>query len=87
MFTTDPTNIQVGQRWFDVDTRNSITVGKNGRTLKKPLRREVEIVALPTLSSPGVFRVVSAPKAPHTVGKLREFTRGKLIDNYVRKGL
>lgn len=84
MFTTDPTHIQVGQRWLDVDLRNADR-GKTGRA--KPKYREVEIVSLPTLSSPGVFRIVKAPKAPHTIGKLREFTRGKLLDNYRRPGL
>ncbi|QDK02454.1 hypothetical protein SEA_NUCCI_61 [Microbacterium phage Nucci] len=77
-------DIQVGQHWIDVDVRNTERFGKNGRKLAKPRYREVEIVALPTLSSPGVFRVVKAPKAPHTVGKLREFTRSKLIENYAR---
>ncbi len=72
-------NIQVGQRWIDVDVRNTDR-GKTGRA--KPKFREVEIVSLPTLSSKGVFRVVKAPKAPHTIGKLREFTRDKLIQNY-----
>ncbi|QCW22329.1 hypothetical protein SEA_LUNA18_61 [Microbacterium phage Luna18] len=81
MFTTDPTHIAVGQKWIDIDLRNADT-GKSGRA--KPKHRTVEIVALPTLSSPGVFRILKAPKAPHTVGKLREFTRGKLIDNYAR---
>lgn len=77
-------DIQVGQRWLDVDVRNTDR-GKTGKA--KPKYREVEIVALPTLSSKGVFRVVKAPKAPHTIGKLREFTRAKLVENYVRAGI
>lgn len=77
-------NIEVGQHWIDVDVRNTDR-GKTGRA--KPKYREVEIVALPTLSSKGVFKIVKAPKAPHTIGKLREFTRGKLIENYARVGL
>lgn len=80
-------DIKVGQRWVDVDIRNTERFGKNGRKLAKPRHREVEIVALPTLSSPGVFRVLKAPKAPHTIGKLREFTRSKLIENYARVGI
>lgn len=76
-------NIAVGQRWVDVDERNTDR-GKTGRA--KPKHREVEIVSLPTASAPGVMRVVKAPKAPHTVGKLREFTRGKLIENYALVG-
>ena len=77
----DTINIAVGQRWIDVDVRNTDR-GKTGRA--KPKYREVEIVSLPTLSSKGVFKIIKAPKAPHTIGKLREFTRGKLIENYAR---
>lgn len=79
-------NVQVGQRWIDVDVRNTERVGKNGRALKKPRYRTVEIVSLPTISAKGVMRVVTAPRAPHTVGKLREFTRDKLIQNYALVG-
>lgn len=78
---TQPT-IKIGQRWIDVDTRNTYR-GKTGRA--KPQFREVEIVSLPTLSAPGVLKVVKAPKQPHSVGKLREFTRSKLIENYALK--
>lgn len=81
MFTTDPTSIKVGQKWIDNDLRNADT-GKSGRA--KPKHRTVEIIKEPSLSQPGVFRILKAPKAPHTVGKLREFTRGKLLDNYSR---
>ncbi|USH44812.1 hypothetical protein SEA_JUANYO_63 [Microbacterium phage Juanyo] len=80
----DTVNIKVGQRWIDVDIRNTDR-GKTGKA--KPKYREVEIVALPTLSSPGVMKVVKAPKAPHTIGKLREFTRAKLIENYALTGI
>jgi len=83
MFTTDTTYIKVGQRWIDKDLRNADT-GKTGRA--RPKYREVEIVSLPTLSVPGVFRVVKAPKAPHTVGKLREFTTDKLFRHYLPVG-
>lgn len=79
-------DIRVGQRWIDIDSRNMLLVGKNGRPLKKPKHREVEIVTMPTPSMPGTMRVVTAPKAPHTVGKLRKFTRGKLLANYALKG-
>lgn len=75
--------IKIGQRWIDVDVRNTYR-GKTGRA--KPQYREVEIVSLPTLSSPGTMRVVKSPKQPHAVGKLREFTRTKLIENYARVG-
>ncbi|QWS69727.1 hypothetical protein SEA_WILLIAMSTRONG_61 [Microbacterium phage WilliamStrong] len=81
MFVTDPTHIKVGQQWIDIDPRNTDR-GKTGKA--KPKHRTVEILKEPSLSSPGVFRIVKAPKAPHTVGKLREFTRGKLLDNYSR---
>lgn len=79
---TNPT-IKVGQRWIDVDVRNTDR-GKTGRA--KPKFREVEIIKLPTLSSPGVMKVVKAPKTPHAVGKLREFTKAKLIENYALVG-
>ena len=72
-------NVKVGQRFYDIDVRNTDR-GKTGKA--KPKHREVEIVALPTLSSQGVMRVIKAPKAPHTVGKLRRFTYAKLVENY-----
>ena len=71
--------IRIGQHWIDVDVRNTDR-GKTGRA--KPKYREVEIVALPTLSSPGVMKVLKAPRAGHTVGALKRFTRSKLIENY-----
>lgn len=77
-------HIKVGQRWIDIDVRNTDR-GKTGKA--KPKYREVEIVALPTPSSPGVMRVVKAPKAPHTIGKVRRFTTDKLINNYARLGV
>lgn len=83
-FSTDPTHIAIGQHWIDVDVRNTDR-GKTGRA--KPKHREVEIIKVPTLSSPGVFKVLRAPKAPKTVGALREFTRDKLIENYARVGI
>lgn len=72
-------NVKVGDRFYDIDVRNTDR-GKTGKA--KPKHREVEIVALPTLSSQGVMRVVKAPRAPHTIGKLRRFTYAKLVDNY-----
>jgi hypothetical protein len=75
---TQPT-IKIGQRWIDVDVRNTDR-GKTGKA--KPKYREVEIISLPTLSSPGTMKVVKSPKRPDAVGKLREFTRTKLIQNY-----
>ena len=75
--------IRIGQRWIDVDVRNTDR-GKTGRA--KPKYREVEIIKLPTLSSPGVLKIVRAPKTPHSVGKLREFTKSKLIENYALVG-
>lgn len=75
--------IRIGQRWIDVDVRNTDR-GKTGRA--KPKYREVEILSLPTLSSPGTFKVVRAPKQPHSVGKVREFTKTKLIENYALVG-
>lgn len=80
MDTMHTPKIKIGQKWLDADVRNTDR-GKTGRA--KPKFRTVEIVALPTLSSPGVMKVLKAPKAPHTVGKLREFTVSKLIENYV----
>jgi len=76
-------NIRIGQRWIDVDVRNTDR-GKTGRA--KPKYREVEIITLPTLSSPGTMKVIKAPKQPHSVGKLREFTKSKLIENYALVG-
>lgn len=77
-------HVKVGQHWIDIDLRNTDR-GKTGKA--KPKHREVEIVALPTLSSQGVMRVVKAPKAPHTVGKLRRFTFYKLLINYFPAGI
>ena len=71
--------IRIGQRWIDVDVRNTDR-GKTGRA--KPKYREVEIITLPTLSSPGTLKVIKATKQPLSVGKLREFTKSKLIENY-----
>lgn len=76
-------NIRIGQRWIDVDVRNTYR-GKTGRA--KPQYREVEIITLPTLSAPGTMKVIKAPKQPHSVGKLREFTKSKLIENYALVG-
>lgn len=73
-------HVKVGEHFYDIDVRNTDR-GKTGKA--KPKHREVEIIALPTLSSQGVMRVVKAPKAPHTIGKLRRFTYDKLITNYV----
>lgn len=73
-------HVKVGDRFIDIDLRNTDR-GKTGKA--KPKHREVEIVALPALSSQGVMRVVKAPKAPHTIGKLRRFTYTKLALNYV----
>ncbi|QIG58148.1 hypothetical protein SEA_ZEPP_60 [Microbacterium phage Zepp] len=77
-------HVKVGQRFYDIDVRNTDR-GKTGKA--KPKHREVEIVALPTQSSQGVMRVIKAPKAPHTIGKLRRFTYTKLIENYAPVGL
>ena len=74
-------HVKVGQVWTDIDNRNTDR-GKTGRAA--PKHREVEIVALPTLGSAGVMRVVKAPRAPHTIGKLRRFTFAKLLQNYTR---
>lgn len=73
-------HVKIGQHFYDADVRNTDR-GKTGKA--KPKFREVEIIALPTLSSPGVMKVVKAPKAPHTIGKLRRFSYDKLFDNYV----
>lgn len=70
--------IQVGQFWQDLDPRNSGKVNKKGRWKN----RVVEIVRLPTLSTPGVMKVAQAPNNPKSVGQLREFTRGKLLAHY-----
>lgn len=75
-------HVKVGQIWYDVDIRNTDR-GKTGRA--KPKHREVEILSLPTLGMPGSFKVVKAPKAPHTIGKIRAFTYSKLLENYARK--
>jgi hypothetical protein len=71
--------VKVDQVWADIDPRNTDR-GKTGKA--KPKYRKVRIVALPTLSSQGVMEVIAAPKAPHTIGKLRRFTFGKLLSNY-----
>ena len=68
--------IKVGQIWVDLDERNSKKVKGRKRA------RRVEIVALPTLSSPGVMRVIEAPRNDKSVGQLREFTRAKLLGYY-----
>ncbi|WNN96089.1 hypothetical protein SEA_SCHIMMELS22_58 [Microbacterium phage Schimmels22] len=75
-------HVKVGQRWQDLDSRNSETHGSGNRRLKKPRHREVEIISLPSLSSPGAFRIVKAPKAPHTIGKVRSFSFDKLLTHY-----
>lgn len=72
-------HVKVGQRWIDIDHRNADR-GKTGRA--KPKFREVEIISLPSLSSPGAFRIVKAPKAPHTIGKVRSFSFDKLLTHY-----
>jgi len=79
VFTTDPKAIKVDQLWIDADVRNTDR-GKTGKA--KPKFRTVRILSVPTLSMPGSFIIVKAPKAPHTVGKVRKFTKGKLIENY-----
>ena len=76
-------HVKVGDRFIDIDQRNTDR-GKTGKA--KPKFREVEIIALPTASSQGVMKVVKAPKAPHTIGKLRRFTYAKLALNYVHAG-
>lgn len=75
-------HVKVGQIWQDIDRRN-VDLGKTGRA--KPKYREVEILSLPTLGMPGSFKVLRAPKAPHTIGKVRKFTYAKLLANYARK--
>ncbi|QGH80712.1 hypothetical protein SEA_ZANELLA_55 [Microbacterium phage Zanella] len=70
--------IKVGQVWEDLDARNAKR-NKKGEPTKF---RRVEIVALPTLSRKGVMRVISAPLNRESEGKLREFTRGKLLNHY-----
>lgn len=74
-------HVQVGQVWIDIDMRNPDR-GKTGKA--KPKYRTVEIVSLPTPTSPGTMRALTAPKARHTIGKLREFSYGKLLSNYAR---
>lgn len=82
MVFTKSNEPRVGDIWVDIDLRNADR-GKTGKA--KPKFREVEIVSLPTLSSPGSFKVLKAPKQPHTIGKLRPFTLRKLELNYVRR--
>ena len=74
-------HVKPGQLWRDIDERNTDR-GKTGKA--RPKHRTVEIVALPTLNSPGVMRVVTAPKNPDSVGKLRRFSFAKLLSNYER---
>lgn len=82
VFTTDPLTIKPGQIWADLDERNAVTRGKNGRPLRHPKPRLVEILTAPTLSMPGSFRVIEAPRLSHTVGKVHKFSRDKLVRNY-----
>lgn len=77
-------HVKVGERFYDLDVRNTDR-GKTGKA--KPKHREVEIIALPTLSSAGVMKVIRAPKAPHTIGKLRRFSYDKLLTNYAPVGM
>lgn len=81
MTTLNQHHVKPGQVWANIDERNTDR-GKTGRA--KPKRREVLIVALPTLSSPGVMKVLKAPKAGHTIGALREFSYSKLELHYIR---
>lgn len=74
-------HVKVGQQWIDADIRNTDR-GKTGKA--KPKFRTVEIIALPSLSSPGVMKVVKCPKRPDTVGQLRRFSYEKLMSNYSR---
>jgi hypothetical protein len=74
--------IKPGQIWIDVDQRNTDR-GKTGKA--RPKFREIEILSVPTPSMPGAFRVVKAPRAVHTIGKVRKFTRAKLVANYALK--
>jgi hypothetical protein len=74
-------HVKPGQLWIDNDPRNT-DKGKTGRAKAK--YRTVKIIALPSLSSPGVMEVVKCPLRPDTIGKLKRFTYAKLIDNYSR---
>ncbi len=69
--------IEVGQLWADLDVRNA-RQGENGAV--EP--RTVEILELPTGSRQGVFKVVTAPQNPRSVGQKRQFTEGKLRAHY-----
>lgn len=71
--------IKVGQIWEDLDLRNAKLNKAKTKLIKA---RRVEIVSLPTLSRKGVMRVVAAPQNRESEGKLREFTRGKLLSYY-----
>lgn len=71
--------VKPGQVWTDLDSRNTDR-GKTGRA--KPKHRTVQIISLPTLSRPGVMKVLTAPKNPKSVGKLREFSLDKLVAFY-----
>lgn len=77
----DSNQIRIGDVWVDRDERNTDR-GKTGRA--RPKHRAVEIVALPTLSSPGVTKVIQAPRNGASVGKLKRFTRAKLVEHYVK---
>lgn len=79
MQTIDRIDIKVGQVWIDTDSRNTDR-GKSGRA--RPKHRKVMISSLPTLSRPGTMRVISAPKNPASVGRLREFSVAKLVTFY-----
>lgn len=68
------TTPKVGDRFSDIDPRTR-TYTKAGRVKTK---RVVEIIALPTLSTLGVMRVIKGPK----VGQLRRFTLRKLERHY-----
>jgi hypothetical protein len=80
----DPHQIAIGDVWIDVDLRNAQRTDKRGRKLRKAKHRTVQIISLPTLSSPGTMKVLTAPQAPHTIGAVREFTRDNLVLNYAK---
>lgn len=82
VFTTDPLSIKPDQVWADLDERNALTRGKNGRPLRTPKPRLVRILSAPTLSMPGSYVVIEAPKQPHSVGTVHKFTRDKLVRHY-----
>ncbi len=79
------TTPKVGQRFENVDPRNA-ELYRSGRKKGQPKRfRRVELVTLPTLSRPGVMRVLFDPKQPVKTGedRLREYTLAKLEQHYV----